>query len=829
METEVVGGSFLTEKNNYLLDDEELELKSIKQELNDILEEFKTLLTQTKDVNPQLYFNLCTNGGDLIKSYGLYLRDAYLELIYAQIKFKSELVSEEKLISFKTAQLKDYKSNRKKFFTEINGLLANNSINESTKIPAHQIVENPIEIYLDQFVTLNKQLNLIQRFENQTRQLNLKLNYVRNSLINGLEGVSGNLSHFEDVDKYLSITSHDELPKFLLEIEKDLKKTKTKFSKQTELNAFVSKLEPIEVYPSYISGHLEAKNINTPLVLQNWLDLSAYISIDKLQNKIIDSIEIQLLKYKFIFESTEEINEDTQKELLNWKNEFQTTLTDLQNQIDQEQEKFHKKLSLQSIVFSTEDKSIDLSQTYDFIKEPGLSWYKLKEKFYQLLGTVNKTLFPVEDDLTLNEKIINSIKHSKSLETNLLFKKIFLNQTGLQGQLIVNRQSYSSKMDESISNWSKNIGNSVLVTGNKFCGKTTFLSSIEYEKNFQIKLNLVPEKELSIEGRKFIIQKDFKLLFEEILKSITPSNNYFVVIDDLHLWRSDELSIAKNISNLFETINTAPSNIFFAISCNRMFYKKMKIVLNCDKFFSRILNLSTIEEEEFLITVFKRLEILQANTKGENTFEQNKVQNISKKILKNNYRNVGLSLLNWVEHIDAEGAILSKKTTSDSLPWVVDENNLQLLDNLILFERCTYLEIIQNFPPTHHPEIKSIISNYRRLTMIENTENQIYLSPNLVDPIELQLNLIENKNLDLNKFLLVLTENENIDLLTVRNKILEHLFFFPFKSSESLVDIKISNSKLELKVMSVEVPRKIIQYLNEMTLDYQVTFKQKIN
>ncbi len=157
-----------------------LNLKELRKESDALAQEWKKNIGISLEGNdPAAHFSLSSDVAQEVKDYLLYLRNAYLEKIYAEIKLRSDLISEEKFKAFTTNQIEEYRRIKSSVATNINGFLQNYPIDKNYN---HRLTHNPKETYSNQFASLKQQLVLKYRFIRPIMEVvsllrNLSLNF----------------------------------------------------------------------------------------------------------------------------------------------------------------------------------------------------------------------------------------------------------------------------------------------------------------------------------------------------------------------------------------------------------------------------------------------------------------------------------------------------------------------------------------------------------------------------------------------------------------------------------------------------------------------------
>lgn len=293
--------------------------------------------------------------------------------------------------------------------------------------------------------------------------------------------------------------------------------------------------------------------------------------------------------------------------------------------------------------------------------------------------------------LSVSEKITLSIQSRKSDPDNKHYTNIFLTKGYVGESFIVGREANVERFEHLVLNWKQGFRGSVLLTGDRFSGKTVFGEIVArkfFLHNFH---SLVPNSTLTIEGRKMQTSYDLKEALDFVCK-YSINKKTMLWIDDLEVWWSSKIPFYQNIHYLMDCIDAHSNRIFFVVSTNSQARKQISNYSNAKRIFQAEINLNLLSKEAIQQAIMVRHGATQKKLidgKGE-VLSSPAFNKLVNKIYKASSGNVGEALLHWANstyYVD-DNTVQHRAETYRGLPSFLNEDSTLILDLLLLHKRA---------------------------------------------------------------------------------------------------------------------------------------------
>ena len=98
-----------------------------------------------------------------------------------------------------------------------------------------------------------------------------------------------------------------------------------------------------------------------------------------------------------------------------------------------------------------------------------------------------------------------------------------------------------------VDHWNQGLNKSVLVSGDRLSGRSTFLDYSAKKLFGKDIVTLKPNSDATIDGRKFKTSNDLKEALQYVKNNNIKSTRPIILVDDLELWRDTKHSLLYNI------------------------------------------------------------------------------------------------------------------------------------------------------------------------------------------------------------------------------------------------------------------------------------------
>ncbi len=772
--------------------------------------------------NKKANFYIGTYLSQELKSYAIFLRNSALEIIYADLKLKAGLINEQDYGSF-IQETKDYiDSVRVEFHNEI--LNVDESIARS-ELPemAHQ--NNPAEIYSEQFSVLNKQIKEVKQFGDQCLAAERRLEFLRekivlqfNERIQGLKMVKYSLAEISgDIDP-----DHN-WGQVLNRISKLLIEFKDSPVNDIDAKKIFGTLGSIQAIPEYENGLLKTSTVNFPIGIRQLFTIKFGTVISEHNLHVSSTLADIVSQLRLI---------SNQSELIKEEDKLSIDYDDvIDSHIAEEEKILHdieNNATLHALIYqysNLKDSTVDYgAQHFNEAKELCVAF--IKNPRQHLITWVDR-IKRRGDNLPENRHIISYIKVFYNEDTNKDYSRIFLNNSEFFNHYFVDRVELTSRITLNIENWKIGLGNSILIKGDRYSGKSSLLSWIENKTDFHQKIQISIGENVVVGGRKILFNSDLSIAINDILKSIDKNKSYAILIDDLELFVKNDVvqKNRENLNTLIKHIGSAPKNVFFVVATNSWMARRIDTMYSWKEHFADIIDVSKFTLNQFLET----LETRNASTKMKITHEENhltesQLRSTGIQVFGTCKNNVGLSLMAWCRNISNDLQVKSLKVKLPDFPWLVDDLR-RFFDVFALNKKLDFDEVIKLDNITD-PVNKNLIGRFRKIGILEADGKSLSLSPFVENELVRQLSHSEKKAV-LKRYILEVQGNEDAD--EIEDNLFNLLFTFPYIGEAKLYNIKpISEGLCLVELETIEQPVTIIKYLNNHS-DLRAEYKSSVS
>lgn len=312
------------------------------------------------------------------------------------------------------------------------------------------------------------------------------------------------------------------------------------------------------------------------------------------------------------------------------------------------------------------------------------------QTFFEKIQSVRNKFYQGQQ-LSMSEKITLCLKSRMADNANKHYTNIFLTKGYVGESFIVGREANMERFKNLVINWKQGFRGSVLLTGDRFSGKSVFGEIVARKFFLNNFYTLTPNAPFTIEGRKMQTSYDLKEALDFVCKH-SINKKTMLWIDDLEIWWSNKIPFYQNIHHLMDCIDAYSNRIFFVVATNSQAKTQITNYSNAKRIFQAEIDLNFLSKEAIQQAIMVRHGATQKkliDTKGEILTPKafNKLVN---KIYKASAGNVGEALLHWANstYFIDENTVEHRSKTYKGLPNFLNEDSTLILDLLLLHKRA---------------------------------------------------------------------------------------------------------------------------------------------
>lgn len=602
------------------------------------------------------------------------------------------------------------------------------SISQSIKIWKHQ--DTPWEIYKEQFETLKGQgLDLVNQQEKLVlvsqifKGIREKVKRLPKQLIQNIQNLE------IDIKKsFANIPEEGYSEREVLEILGTVKLDLHEFSDAEKFTDHID--ESIEGLPDKAKyfigindGTLLFKEINIQKYTSAWLEseiypfiYQAYGSYENISNKV--NLSKLNIRNQLGFNKRDEQKkrlivappalDNLYKSLQKPEKEYAEIEDELNLMIDKE--------LLASNLYKSRFLTISVSSTLNQYKRYQVQgwrrfqeWFESQEKIF---GKI-KERTQKEESMSLSEKIVRVIKYRTPQQGLSNYTNMFLTQGYIGDSFVAGRKNEMEKVDHLVANWKMGFRGTLLISGERFSGKT-FLGTMIHNKYFKnTTIRLSPNHTIRIGGRHMDVDYNLKDALDFIIK-YGSQKKYMIWIDDLILWQNNKISITSNVRRLIQIMDTYSSKFFFTISTSSMLRHQLNLFFEVSKVFQSEIHLNGMPYQDIKAALLIRHYATQhlVVDASENELNANEMEKVIRSLYLHSNGNIGNMLKLWSYHVLKVGddTVSIRADRYYSLPPFMSTEVAMILQTILLHRKINEFMLLKKFGPSFHMVFKPTIS-----------------------------------------------------------------------------------------------------------------------
>ena len=628
---------------------------------------------------------------------------------------------------------------------------------------------NPQSTYREQFMVLPRQC---EDLSEQCQLLKNMMNYftkirhlIKGSISNSEKDIEGILNQAKNAINFIetNLASHPGKIRNQLEnpeVGNKLSDSKPKF--YAELESIIQNLvEKSNLIVAISGGKLQQRDVNFKRSVRQWMDAEVLPSMNEiweLNDDLSNSLKMSManIRNRMLHLSSEP------KEMDQPQITICQPLFDFIDKVKQGEASFGKwKNTIETRMEASFFVSAIFNLTKNFLPVPlqsalgqyrlgGSKWYQTLEEWWKKQsGLILRVKASVEEEesLSKSEKIARCIQSRTLSSTNDQYTSIFMTSGHIGESFWVGRDSLLKRLENLVDQWNHGFRGSVILTGDRFSGKT-FFGDFAANRFFQKKIiRLAPNTSFDLSGRKFKTSYDLGSALDFVQKNALQSK-MLIWLDDLEVWSSPEISLAQNVRMLKHFIDRYANHLFFLVSMSNWTKSHLEKMQEIGKAFQAEINLDSMSIPDIQKAIFIRHGATHKRLVDENGDEANlpSIKKMTKSIIKRSGNNIGESLRNWAvaARMVDEDRVRITAGSNYSLPDFINPDVGILLSSIMIEKYSNEYRLRKLFGSAFQTKYSHIIVRLIGIGILQRKmEGWIELNPVIVNQVG---NWLENKN-----------------------------------------------------------------------------------
>ncbi len=626
----------------------------------------------------------------------------------------------------------------------------------------------PWSVYKQQLTTISSQLEDLQANEKALRKNSQQLQQLRDTIFENLKQGREELQKLQEIARstitYLNetgISNPGRIPIHLENQEQQLPRVNYSKVFKKQLEKGLEGLSGEMQVPVAAKGSaLQVKDIDFRRFISRWLDsevLPLLYEIWEVSTNIRNNLKMAL------------INIRNRAILLNNESAESGERSNLADDLNQ---------PLHSFIQQTDDRIIEIEQLHELIHHRMDENFKLSSVFRErefflsvpLQSTLNQfrnnqnqllqriqrwgerqrkrvqrwlTDVRTEDAMSIAEKVVRFVDNRKVNPDNHAYTSIFLTSGYIGESFWVGRKKELRRVAQVVNKWKQGYRGTLLLTGDRFCGKSLFgdLVSNRHFPNQTIRLS--PNSTVQFQGRTFTTSYDL----EEALNFVSKyrfDRPPMIWLDDLELWHSEEFPISRNIQRLGQHIDRNSTRIFYLVAVGNVLRQQLELNRNFSRHFQATIPLDSMNQEDTYQAILIRHGATHKELVNEDgvAVEAAEYQQQVGRVHRTAGGNIGEALSLWAVGIRAldNDNVIQNRLPFYSLPNFLDADQAVLLRTIMLEKRTNEYRLRKRFGPAFKPRYAEALLRLLSVGLLErHLDGWLEISDLAVNSITRQL------------------------------------------------------------------------------------------
>lgn len=352
------------------------------------------------------------------------------------------------------------------------------------------------------------------------------------------------------------------------------------------------------------------------------------------------------------------------------------------------------------------------------ILEKTVTWWK------QQVKRVNRWLSSVqeEDALSTSEKIVRFLQNKSPRTNNQSYNGIFMTKGYIGESFWVGRDQELKRIGTLIRQWEKGYRGTVLLTANRFAGKSLFGDLVSNRYFAQSTIRLLPNSTIKLKGRTFSTTYNLGEALDFISK-YSVHNKVLVWLDDLELWHDPSQPMSQNIDDLLQHIDRHFGHIFYLISLSTHLKKQLDKSHGLNRSFQAEIKLNTMTQESIHEAILIRHGATHKQLVNDEGVEitPDTFKNMTARTQRSGLNNIGTALHLWSCSIQPKDndQVVYRTPIEYILPDFLEIDSALILRALYLEKRSTEYRLRKRFGPAFKPKYAEALLRLQSIGLVK--------------------------------------------------------------------------------------------------------------
>ncbi|MEM1214985.1 MAG: ATP-binding protein [Bacteroidota bacterium] len=721
----------------------------------------------------QPHLQLHLHGMDIAKSFLVLWRDSTLELSKSHFYGKDKLTGEAQIrwVAATQAHLVDSAAQLKQYCLQPLSELTEPKKSERQLLKAWQRQDLPWPAYREQLETIAEQSEQLAKQHRTLVETDERIGGLAQLVDHTIRECLDDAGELETIaEQAIELLENywpeqaNKLPSLLENIESKVKHLDYNARFAPKLDRQLKTITEGAPFAIDVAGqHLMVRDINFRQHLSAWMDtriLPPMYEISELTTQLRGNLKMAIInvRNRIILLNAERVNNQDNpvplSEILPPLRQFDRQLSRQRRELsklqDQVTERMQQEVQI-SAIFEPAPSFLDtpLPSTLSRLRVNQEAWLNTlpnwlvdqRERFYNWINDVRQ-----EDALSISEKIVRYIERQQPDPNNQSYTNIFLTHGYIGDSFWVGREAELKRVSNIVRQWKQGFRGAVLLTGDRFCGKTLLGDLISNEHFPQQTLRLTPNSTITYQGRPFTTTYDLGAALQFVSKYLNDDRP-LVWIDDLERWHDPKQTISQNATALKQHIDRYANGIFYVVSLCHPLHSLLERSHALSNHFQATIPLDTMSQDEIRQAILIRHGATHkdlVNTNGEKV-DASDFGQLIKKIYYSAEANIGEALNHWAYSTTASNIdeVQQRNDPFYALPDFLTPDHAVLLRTILLERRTNEYRLRKRFGPAFQERYAAILQRLLSVGLVQRQlDNWLIINNAAVNDV---LHLLRNK------------------------------------------------------------------------------------
>lgn len=327
-----------------------------------------------------------------------------------------------------------------------------------------------------------------------------------------------------------------------------------------------------------------------------------------------------------------------------------------------------------------------------------------------------------EETLSIGERIVRVLRARRTDPANAAYTSVLVTRGFIGEAFHAGREREVDRAREAVEAWEAGFRGSIVVTGQRYSGKTHFTELIAGRYFEQVTVRLRPASTVELAGRTQPTTYDLAEALAFVRKH-SVGTRMLVVLDDLELWADAKFDLTSNARALRDAMDELSGRLAFVVTMGNWTLARLEDGLDLGAAFQLEVNLDTMPLEDFTQTVLTRhaaTHLTLVDEQGASLTEAS-LRDFAEQTWRAARGNVGDGLRRWAQAVRRydESRVTVEERSHYLLPNFIDADTGVVLASVKHARYTNEYVMRRRFGPAFEAHYRPVIRRLVRLDVLQ--------------------------------------------------------------------------------------------------------------